>query len=57
MASDMPEFGDKVRTPFTNLLIAEYLQISQNDVQWQDRFWKVVEDTFTINGASELGGG
>ena len=57
MASDMPEFGDKVATPFTNLLTAkEYLETSQSDVQWRDRFWKVVEYTFTINGASELGG-
>ena len=57
MASDMPEFGDKVATPFTNLLTAkEYLETSQSDVQWRDRFWKVVEDTFTVNGASELGG-
>ena len=57
MASDMPEFGDKVATPFTNLLTAkEYLETSQSDVQWRDRFWKVVEDKFTVNGASELGG-
>ena len=57
MASDMPEFGDKISTPFTNLLTAkEYLETSQSDVQWRDRLWKVIEDTFTINGASELGG-
>ena len=57
MASDMPEFGDKVATLFTNLLTAkEYLKTSQSNVQWRDRFWKVVEDTFTVNGALELGG-
>ena len=57
MASDMPEFGDKVATPFTNLLTAkEYLETSQSDVQWRDRLWTVIEDTFTVNGASELGG-
>lgn len=53
----MPEFGDKVTTVFTNLLTPkEYLETSQSDLQWRDRFWKVVEDTFTVNGASELGG-
>lgn len=53
----MPEFGDKVATPFTNFLTAkEYLETSLCDVQWRDRFWKVVEDRFTVNGASELGG-
>ena len=37
MASDMPEFGDKVATPFTNLLTAkEYLETSQSDVHWRD---------------------
>lgn len=57
MASDMPEFGDKISTPFTNLLTAkEYLETSQSDVQWRDRLWKVIEDTFTVNAASELGG-
>ena len=34
MPSDMPEFGDKVAKPFTNLLTAkEYLETSQSDVQ------------------------
>ena len=57
MASDMPEFGDKISTPFTNLVTAkEYLETSQSDVQWRDRLWKVIEDTFTVNAASELGG-
>lgn len=43
MASDMLEFGDKVATPFTNLITAKgYLETSQSDVQWRDRFWKVV---------------
>ena len=38
LASDMPEFGDKVATPFTNLLTAkEYLETLQSDVQWLDR--------------------
>lgn len=56
MASDMPEFSDKVATPFTNLLtVKEYLETSQSDVQWRDRFWKVVEDTTTINLSCEAG--
>ena len=55
-ASDMPEFGDKVATPFTNLLTAkEYLETSQSDVQWRDRFWKVLEDTTSINLSCEAG--
>ena len=33
MASDMPEFSDKVATPFTNLLtVKEYLETSQSDI-------------------------
>ena len=56
MASDMPEFGDKVATPFTNLLTAkEYLETSQSDIQWRDRFWQVVKDTTTINISCEMG--
>ena len=56
MASDMPEFGDKVATPFTNLLTAkEYLETSQSDVQWRDRFWKLLEDTTSINLSCEAG--
>ena len=56
MASDMPEFGDKVATPFTNLLTAkEYLETSQSDIQWRDRFWKLLEDTTSINLSCEAG--
>lgn len=56
MSSDMPEFGDKVATPFTNLVTAkEYLETSQSDVQWRDRFWKVFEDTTSINLSCEAG--
>ena len=55
-ASDMPEIGDKLKTPFSNLQVAkEYLETSQSDVQWRDRFWKVAEDTAKINGSCELG--
>jgi len=33
-ASDMPEFGDKIQTPFNNLVVAkEYLETSKSDVQ------------------------
>ncbi len=54
MASEMPEFGDKIQTPFNNLLVAkEYLETSQSDVQWRDRIWQVSQDTFSINGAGE----
>lgn len=56
MSSDMPEFGDKIKTPFENLVVAkEYLETSQSDIQWCDRFWQVAEDTTTINIACELG--
>ena len=56
MASEMPEFGDKIQTPFNNLLVAkEYLETSQSDVQWRDRTWQVIQDTFSINGACEMG--
>ena len=55
-ASDMPEIGDKLKTPFSNLQVAkEYLETAQSDVQWRDRFWKLAEDTVTINGACEFG--
>lgn len=37
-ASDMPEIGDKLKTPFSNLQVAkEYLETAQSDVQWRDR--------------------
>ena len=56
MGSDMPELGDKVRTPFSNLVVAkEYLETSASDIQYKDRFWQVVEDTAKINLACELG--
>lgn len=53
----MPDIGDKIKTPFDNLLVAkEYLETSQSDIQWRARFWQVAEDTTSINMASELGG-
>ena len=56
MASEMPEFGDKIQTPLSNLVVAkEYLETSKSDVQWRDRFWRVTQDTFSINGACEMG--
>ena len=56
LSSDMPELGDKIKTPLENLLVAkEYLETSQSDVQWRDRFWQVTEDTSAINFACELG--
>jgi hypothetical protein len=56
MASDMPDIADKLQTPFSNLLVAkEYLETAQSDVQWRDRLWQVVQDTMTINFASEQG--
>jgi hypothetical protein len=40
-----------------NLRVAkEYLETAQSDLQWRDRFWKVTQDTMTINLASEMGG-
>jgi hypothetical protein len=37
MTSDMPEFGDKIQTPFHNLVVAkEFLETSKSDVQWRD---------------------
>lgn len=56
MASDIPEFGDKIQTPLNNLIVAkEYLETSKSDVQWRDRIWEVAQDTFSINGACEIG--
>ena len=56
MGSDMKEVGDKLQTPFNNLVVAkEYLATAQSDVQWRDRFWKLTEDTFSINSACEMG--
>ena len=55
MASDMPEFGDKVTTPFNNLLVTkEYLETSKSDMQWRARAWQVLQDTVNINVASEV---
>ena len=56
MASDMPEFGDKIQTPFSNLVVAkEFLETSKSDIPWRDRFWKLFQDTTTINFSAELG--
>jgi len=55
-SSQMPEFGEKIKTPFENLIVAkEYLETSQSDIQWRDRCWQVAEDTMTINLSCELG--
>lgn len=56
LSSDMTELGDKIRTPFENLVVAkEYLETSKSDIQWRDRFWKVTEDTARINLFCEIG--
>jgi hypothetical protein len=56
LSSDMPALGNKIKTPFENLVVAkEYLETSQSDVQWRDRFWQVAEDTTKINLSCELG--
>ena len=35
MASEMPQFLDKIQTPIDNLVVAkEYLETSQSDLQW-----------------------
>ena len=50
ISSDMPGINDKLQTLLNNLRVAKkYLEIAQNDTQWRNRFWKVVEDTTTIN--------
>ena len=57
MACDMPEFGDKIQTPVNNLIVAkEYLETAKSDIQWRHRFWQLSQDTFSINGACEMGG-
>lgn len=54
--SQMPELGDKIRTPFENLVVAkEYLETSKSDIQWRARAWQVAEDTTTINFSCEFG--
>ena len=56
MGSEFEEFDEKIKTPFNNLLVAkEYLETSKSDIQWRDRFWQVIEDTATVNGACEMG--
>lgn len=56
LLSDMPELGDKIKTPLENLVVVKkYLETSQSEVQWCDRVWQVAEDTTTINLACELG--
>ena len=56
MSSDMPDIKDKLQTPLDNLRVAkEYLETAQSDTQWRDRFWKVAQDTTTINIVSEIG--
>jgi hypothetical protein len=56
-SSDMPDITDKLQNPLDNLRAAkEYLETAQSDIQWRDRFWKITQDTTTINVASEIGG-
>lgn len=56
MASNMPELGDKIKTPLNNLVVAkEFLETSKSDIQWRDRLWKLIEDTTTINFSAEIG--
>jgi hypothetical protein len=56
LASDMPEFGDKIQTPFNNLMVAkEFLETSKSDIQWRDRLWTLIHDSATINFSAELG--
>jgi hypothetical protein len=43
MASDMPEFGDKIKTPL-NIVAKENLETSKSYMQWRDRFWQVIQD-------------
>jgi hypothetical protein len=57
MANNMPDLQDRVQTPWYNVGVAkEYLETSKSDLQWRYRFWKVSQDTLTINLASEIGG-
>jgi hypothetical protein len=38
-SSDIPRFGDKIKTPFENLIVAkEYLEMYQNYLQWRNSF-------------------
>ena len=56
MASEMPEFGDKIQTPFNNLIVTkEYLETLQSDVQYRDRIWQVIQDTFSCEMGEDLG--
>lgn len=56
MASEMPELGEKIQTPFYNFLLAkDYLKTAQSDIQWRDRFWQLTQDTVSINLSSEIG--
>lgn len=53
----MPELGDKLQNPLDNLRVAkEYLEMAHSDIPWRANFWQIVEDTVSINMASELGG-
>lgn len=52
----MAKIEDKIQNPLDNLLATkEYLETSQSDIQWRDRFWQLTQDTTSINLASELG--
>lgn len=54
MASDMPDFLDKIKTPLDNLqVVREYLATSQSDIQYRSRAWKVAEDLALINIIAE----
>jgi len=56
MANDMPDIGDRIKTPLDNLQVAkEYLETAQSDVQWRARLWQVAEDTTSVNFSCEFG--
>lgn len=55
-SSEMPDLVDKIATPINNFQVAqEYLETSQSDIQYRDRFWQLSEDTSIINSMSESG--
>ena len=57
MRSDIPEFVDKVKTPFSNIeAMKDYLNYTKSDVQYSNRFWDVCKDTATVNLLAETGG-
>ena len=50
------DLSDRLKRSFDNLVVAkEYLETSQSDIQWLDRFWKLTQDTMTINSMCYTG--